>query len=38
MEIPFGIEIDTKKVHDLESFSAPRTAYDNFFIYSTGKH
>ena len=33
--MPFGNELDTKKVHDLEGFSASRTTYDIFFIYST---
>ena len=37
MEMPFGNEIDTKKVHDLEGFSASRMTYDNFFIYSAEK-
>ena len=37
MEIPFGNEINTKKVHDLEGFSASHTTYENFFTYSTEK-
>ena len=36
MEMPFGNEVDTKKVHDLEG-SASRTTYDNLFIFSTEK-
>ena len=36
--MPSDSEIDTKKVHDLEGFSASHTTYDNFFIYSTEKN
>ena len=38
-EMPFGNEIDAKKVYDLEGFSVSRTTYDTFFtyMYSTEK-
>ena len=35
--MPFRNEIDRKKVHDVEDFSASGTTYDNFFSQKKNK-